>query len=127
MKKQILIVDDEQHILRLFSRILSGENREVHAVASGQEALERVQAQTFDLILLDLKMPGMNGAQALCRIRETDRQVPVFIVTAFENEFGNALQKLQEAGIAFEILNKPIEKEQLLSAVESVLSGPQSF
>jgi CheY-like chemotaxis protein len=125
MKKQILFVDDEQPIRLLFSRILSSKNREILTVASGSEALERVQTQAFDLILLDLKMPGMNGAQTLRRIRETDRQVPVFIVTAFENEFGNALHKLQEAGVDFEILNKPIEKKQLLAAVESVLSGPQ--
>jgi CheY-like chemotaxis protein len=124
MKKQILIVDDESKLRQLFSRILADEHREIHTAASGSQALERLKTQAFDVVLLDLKMPGMNGVETLRGIRKMDRQVPVYLVTAFQNEFRAALQKLQSEGVAFEILHKPVEKEQLRVAVEGALSGP---
>ena len=124
MKKRILIVDDEPKILQLFSRILEKENREIHTVLSGSEALNLIKTMPFDLVLLDLKMPGMDGADTLRAIREIDINVPIYIVTAFENEFHDKLKEISKDGISFEILAKPIEKKQLLAALESILNGP---
>ena len=124
MKKRILIVDDEEQIVKLFSRILDKENREIHTALSGQKALKLMKTITFDLILLDLKMPEMNGPETLRGIREIDQHVPVYLASSFHNEFRDILKEMKSGGISFEILNKPIEKEQLVLVVESALKGP---
>jgi CheY-like chemotaxis protein len=83
-----------------------------------------MQTITFDLVLLDLKMPGMDGTETLRKIRKIDQHVPVYVVTAFQNEFVDQLREMINDGIFFELLNKPVEKEQLLLAVEGILEGP---
>lgn len=127
MKKNILIVDDEQAILQLYSRILEKENRQIYTALSGNTTLQLMKTMTFDLILLDLKMPEMDGTETLRKIREIDQHVPVYVVTAFQNEFVDQLREILNDGIFFEILNKPVEKEQLLLAVESILEGPSTI
>ena len=124
MKKRILIVDDNQSILKMYAKILEKENRDIHTASSGIEALNLVKALTFDLILLDLNMPEMNGTETLRGIREIDQHVAVYFVTAFQNEFADELKKLKKDGISFEILDKPLEKKQINFAVESALCGP---
>ena len=124
MKKQILIVDDDEKTMKLFSRILKRENHEIHTASSGKKALDLLKSHSFDLILLDLKMPGMNGTEVLRGVRETDQNVFLYIVTAFQNEFLDELKELKKDGIAFEILNKPVGKNHLLLAVKSILEGP---
>jgi len=126
MKKRILIVDDEEQILKLFSRMLEKENHEIHTALSGREALNLMKTITFDLILLDLNMPEMNGTETLRGIREIDQHVPVYLVSAFHNEFHDILKEMKSEGISFEILNKPIEKKQLVLAVESELLAVES-
>ena len=126
MKKRILIVDDEEQILKLFSRMLEKENHEIHTALSGREALNLMKTITFDLILLDLNMPKMNGTETLRGIREIDQHVPVYLVSAFHNEFHDILKEMKSDGISFEILNKPIEKKQLVLAVESELLAVES-
>ena len=124
MKRRILLIDDEKKLLQLFSKILESETRAIHTASSGHEALDWMKTTAFDLILLDLKMPGMSGPETLRAIREIDPNVPVYIVTAFHTEYREELRELITDGIAFEILNKPIENDQLLHAVQSALEGP---
>lgn len=125
MKRRILIVDDDAEVLWLFSKFLERRDREIETASSGKQALERVRAGPFDLILLDLKMPDMDGTETLREIRKIDPEVPVYIVTAFQAEWEDRLRRVSEDGIAFELLRKPIERRELLLAVESVLEGPQ--
>jgi CheY-like chemotaxis protein len=125
MKRRILIVDDDAEVLWLFSKFLERRDREIETASSGKQALERVRAGPFDLILLDLKMPDMDGTETLREIRKIDPEVPVYIVTAFQAEWEDRLRRMSEDGIAFELLRKPIERRELLLAVESVLEGPQ--
>lgn len=124
MKKQILIVDDEASIRKLFALTIGAENRHILTAASGTEALELMKKERIDLVLLDLNMPGIDGADTLAEIRKQNQTVPVYIVTGFRDAFIEKLTKLRNAGVSFEVVNKPVEKAQLRAVVESALAGP---
>jgi len=124
MKKRILIVDDEPPIRKLFARTIGTENYAIRAAASGVEALALLKNDPADLVLLDLNMPELDGADTLAEIRKIDQAVPVFIITSFKDAFFDKLKILRDAGIQFEVINKPVEKEHLRELVESVLYGP---
>ena len=121
MEHDILVVDDDQSVRKMFSAILEKNNYSVTTAESGLEALKLLTTNTYRLILLDLKMKGLTGSESLREIRKKDKNVPVFIVTAFLDEYFDELQKIREDAIEFQLLKKPIEKEQLLLAVDGVL------
>lgn len=81
-KNKVLIVDDEKNIRLTLSKCLQYINLEVDEAINGEEALEMFSPEKYDLIILDLKMQGMDGLEVLKRIREKDLQTPVIIVTA---------------------------------------------
>ncbi len=85
-KKKILVVDDEENIRILFKLGLEEEGYEVNTASSGEEALEILKKEAFDLVTLDIKMPGMSGLETLQEIRNIfkDRHIPVILCTAFE-------------------------------------------
>src|SRR5580765_4545693 len=82
-KKRILIVDDEEDISKLVRMILEDEGYEVHAASNGPEALVFLREELYDLVLLDLLMPGMNGWDVLkqLRINAKAKQTPVILLT----------------------------------------------
>ena len=65
----ILVVDDDESLRRLCSRILASRGYEVHTAADGEEAVRKIQAQAYRVVLLDLKMPGMDGIECLKRLK----------------------------------------------------------
>ena len=83
MAKKILVVDDEEDIRLLYREELSEEGYEVILASNGKEALEAFRNETPDLIVLDIKMPIMDGLEALGKIIRMERQVPVILNTAF--------------------------------------------
>lgn len=81
--KKILIVDDEENIGFLYKEELEEEGYTVEVAGNGKEALEKLDLFKPDLITLDIKMPGMDGIETLSRIRETNKQIPIIICSAF--------------------------------------------
>ncbi len=81
--KKILVVDDEENIRLLFKEELEDEGFQVDLARNGEEALKKVSQFKPDLITLDIKMPGMDGIETLKRIRETERQLPVVLCSAY--------------------------------------------
>jgi CheY-like chemotaxis protein len=81
--KKILIVDDEESIRLLYKEELEEDGFAVELAKNGQEALEKLSLFKPDLITLDIKMPVMDGIEALKRIRELDRQLPIILCSAY--------------------------------------------
>jgi CheY-like chemotaxis protein len=81
--KKILIVDDEESIRLLYKEELEEDGFAVELAKNGQEALEKLSLFEPDLITLDIKMPVMDGIEALKRIRELDRQLPIILCSAY--------------------------------------------
>ncbi len=83
MSYKVLVVDDEAPVRELFDKLLKKENCEVHCVASGEEALDTIQKEDFDVVLLDIKLEGINGLDALKKIKEIKPKQIVIMLTGF--------------------------------------------
>lgn len=84
--KKILLVDDEESIQLLYREEFSDEGFEVVSAVNGSEALEKFKAQRFDIVILDIQMPGMNGIEVLRQMKMIDADIPVILSSAF-NEY----------------------------------------
>ena len=80
---RILVVDDEENIRLLFKEELEEENYEVEVASNGYEALEKIKNTHFDLVVMDIKMPGMDGIQALNEIKNINKDQPVILCSAY--------------------------------------------
>ncbi|MCK4739225.1 MAG: response regulator [Deltaproteobacteria bacterium] len=90
-EKKILIVDDEEGIRLLYKEELEEEGYAVELAASGEEALKALKKEHVDLVLLDIKMPGMDGVEVLRRVKEKWKDMPVVLCTAYphyKQDFG---------------------------------------
>ena len=80
---RVLVVDDEERVRKLLTRLLQEEGHRVRAASSGREALEALEGEAYDLVLTDLTMPGMSGMDLLSEIREKWPEMSVILITAF--------------------------------------------
>jgi CheY-like chemotaxis protein len=115
--KRILIVDDDPSVRYMLSRILLDEGYDALAAANGREGLKIVAAQEVDLVLLDWKMPVMNGQETLKELTVLRPNLPVIIVTAYPcQQFEGGLTG------ASAVLQKPLDFPMLLQAIEKLLA-----
>lgn len=91
MGKRILIVEDEEDILNLYMDILREEGFDVEGAENGKEALEKFGTGEYDLVILDIRMPVMDGIEALARILEKKKDIKVIINTAYGSYKDNFL------------------------------------
>ncbi len=113
--RNILIVDDEETVRNTFRRILKKEGYRVREAREGREALHLIEEEVPDLVLLDLKMEGMDGVETLGEIREGFPGLDVIVVTGFGNT--ELMEKaLQYA--PFTVINKPCSGEELIRALQ---------
>jgi DNA-binding response OmpR family regulator len=117
MKKfQVLIVDDEQRILNFLTSKLRASGYEVITASNGEEAIEQVQAQEPDLVVLDVMMPKMDGFEALKQLRSFSA-VPVIILSAK----GTNVDKVKGLDLgADDYLSKPFSPDELIARIEAV-------
>lgn len=125
MSKQILVIDDDKSVREMFQHVLQDESFEVDTCETGVEGLEKLKADNYDLVLLDLKMPAMNGIQTLREIRKINKELDVLIVTAFHEDFFCELQSLIQDGYSFELMRKPLNRTQIIQVAKSYLNHPQ--
>ena len=118
-KQLILVVDDEQVILELLQRHLSGLGFEVMTCLSGEDALARGMPALPSLVFLDIKMPGMGGLECLREIRLRHPSVPVIMLTAIVDR--EAVLKAADYGVN-DYLFKPIDLDSLTKMVRRQLS-----
>ena len=127
MSKRILVIDDDEAIRKSFMLALEDTVYQVDTAESGEKGIEMEQKSKYDLVFLDLKMPGLNGVETLRGLRKIDKDVPVYIVTAFFKEFFEGLKSAEEDGIDFQVLKKPIGAEDIVLVAEGVLEGPTAY
>lgn len=119
MKQSILAVDDEPHMLRLLERIITEKTQyRIKTVNNSLEVPEILEQGDFDLIITDLKMPGMDGIDILKHVREHNRSEEVIIMTAF-GSLESAIEALQQG--VFDYITKPFKKEQIIFTVDRAL------
>ncbi len=119
---RILVVDDETAIREGMRRILEKREFRVDLAANGHAALEKLQEDDFDLVITDLKMPGMNGLEVLKTIKILQPDVPVMIITGYAT-VETAVEAMKTG--AFEYLSKPFTPEQVLQkACKALESRP---
>jgi len=97
MPKRILVAEDEQTLLTLYGHVLTAEGYEVLLAADAAEALRKVRDDNPDLVILDIKMPGMDGMEALYKILDIRRDLPVVINTSHPDFEGNYLSWAADA------------------------------
>jgi DNA-binding NtrC family response regulator len=116
---KILVVDDEEGARDLFNTILTDEGYDVSLAGGGEEALDFFKNSPFNLVITDIKMPGMDGLQLLQEIRKMGSKTDVIMVTAY-GEVESYL-KAMSLGAA-EYINKPIRIKELKRIVHKILT-----
>ena len=115
---RILIADDEEGIRESLNLIL-GEEYDLIFAKDGEETLARLSNEIFDLALLDIKMPKLDGMEVLKRVKSNGMKTPVVILTAYQSiELAKEAVRLG----ALDYLPKPFEREQILNAVRGACS-----
>src|SRR5699024_5187134 len=122
-KPRILIVEDEEKIARLLELELTYENYETEKVHDGFEAFTKYQEEEWDLILLDIMIPGRSGIEVLRRIREMDANIHVIMLTE-KDSIENKVAGL-ELG-AYDYVTKPFPREEMLARIRATLSTNHS-
>lgn len=122
-KESILIVEDEEKILRLLEIELDFEGYEVGKATDGIDALEVYRSKKWDLILLDVMLPGMSGIELLRRIRLKDSLIPVILLTA-KDSIEDKVSGLDLG--ANDYITKPFRMEELLARIRAVLRMKQA-
>jgi DNA-binding response OmpR family regulator len=115
---EILVVDDDKDLRESMAEVLTGGGFAVAEAARGEEALELIENRTFDLVLLDLVMPGLSGMEVLGRIRQKLPRMPVIIITAFAS-VENAVEAMRRG--ATDYVTKPFRVDALLASVRRSL------
>ncbi len=118
MPDKILIVDDEKPLCDSVVRLLQRKNYDAEAAESGAEALQKLAEQTYDLVLLDIKMPGMNGLEVLRRAKEINPEIMVLFMTGY-GTIENAIEALELGALGF--VRKPLPIDELVSAIDNTL------
>jgi CheY-like chemotaxis protein len=112
----VLIVDDDVNQCRTLSMILRYKGYDVDVVHDGCQALETVRARPFDVIVLDIRMPQMDGVETQRRIRKIRPHAMVMMMTAYAGD--DAVQQAREGG-ARAVLYKPVDVDHMLAKIEA--------
>ncbi len=119
--KNILVADDDPNIRLIFQKTLEREGYQVITASNGVQALESILENSFDLMILDIKMPDIHGLEVLNLVREAGNNIPIIMCSAFEGMREDF--SVISSGI-FDYLVKPIDLKILTSVVKkALLSG----
>jgi DNA-binding response OmpR family regulator len=118
ISEPILIVDDEKNIRLTLSQTLETLGAEIDTAANGEEALAKLKGREFGLILLDIRMPGMDGMEVLHRVREIRPDIRVIMITAY-GTIESAVEAMKLGAVDF--LQKPFDPDQVRELVSRVM------
>jgi DNA-binding response OmpR family regulator len=114
-QKNILLVDDDKSILRILTRILQKQGYSIHTAETGREAEEMISSQSYDLALIDVKLPDTDGVDLLQKIQATRPNMIKIILTGFAS-MDNGIKALTAGADAY--LVKPVEPTELLKIIK---------
>ena len=117
--KKVLIVDDDSNIRFLFAEMLKMDGYEVLTASTGTKALQLIYHDNFNLLILDIKMPGIHGLEILRRLRERGDNTPIIICSAFEGMKDDVI--IKSYGIS-DYLVKPVDVKLLSASVRRSMS-----
>jgi DNA-binding NtrC family response regulator len=118
-KIKILVVDDEELIRWSLGKYLESAGYAVDIAMNGREAIKRLEAVEYDLIVTDLNMPELGGTELLMKIKETGKSTPVIIISSLLPEKTVNEQPYENA---FKYINKPFKMEDMLSVVKEAVA-----
>ena len=118
-KNRILIADDEEGIRESLNLIL-GEHYDLDFAKNGEEALKKLRGGSFDLVLMDIKMPKLDGMEVLQLLKGTKITTPILILTAYQS-VEIAKEAIKHG--AMDYLPKPFERDHLLSTIRGILAS----
>ena len=118
MSARILIVDDEEIVIRSCLRILDGDEFHVESVQDGRDALRKIEENSYDVMILDVMMPNIDGLEVLRRVKETHPNVDVIMITGL-SQIDTAVQAMKLG--AFDYISKPFEPDELKLVVQRAL------
>ncbi|HHV79114.1 MAG TPA: response regulator [Firmicutes bacterium] len=124
MSKAILIADDEKNIRVTLVQCLEGAGYSADSAVDGEHALEKLSRQDYDVVLLDMKMPGMDGIETLRRIKQMKPDQPVIMITAY-GTIETAVEAMKLGAVDY--LQKPFTPEEILGLVRKVLERPKGL
>lgn len=119
--RKVLVVDDDPVVGKSIDRILSSRGYAVISAASGEEAMERLASEDYDVVYTDIRMPGMSGLEVARRIKETRPWLPVVIVTGYGNDANEA--EAREIGV-IGFLRKPLSPDMVESTADELTNKP---
>jgi two-component system nitrogen regulation response regulator NtrX len=120
LRGRVLVVDDERSIRSALRNVLQYEQYAVAEAGTGAEALENLKTDVFDVVLLDIKMPGMDGMEVLRTIKETDPDIPVIMISGH----GTIETAVEATKIgAFDFLEKPLDRKRVLLTVRNAVNN----
>lgn len=117
-KRKVLIVDDEESVLELLEDVLADEGFQVRRAENGREALDMIARESFDVALMDIRMPEMDGMEALRRIQEQSRKTGVILMTAYATT-DVAIQAMKMG--AFDYVLKPFDLDEVVMVIKKAV------
>ncbi|MBI4763681.1 MAG: sigma-54-dependent Fis family transcriptional regulator [Deltaproteobacteria bacterium] len=121
-QERVLVVDDEKEILNILTYILEKEGIKVITAPDGDQAMQKICFATPDAVLLDVRMPGLNGLEVLKNIKKIDDDLPVVLITAYA-DIHQAVEAIKKG--ACDYLSKPFDNHELVRVVRQVLTEGQ--
>ena len=117
---RVLVVDDDISFAESLTDILNEKGYDAVAVNSGEEALEKIKERSFDVVLMDVKMPVMDGMQTFKEIKKLSRSITVIMMTAYSMD--DLVHDALKEG-AYGVLRKPLDIEQVIRRIEISKAG----
>lgn len=117
-KKTIIIIDDDKFILNVFSRILQKQGYNVDVVETGQETLEKMNEKKYDLALIDVNLPDINGIDLVSKLNSINPDLIKIVITGFPS-IEDATNAMDQGVIAY--LVKPVKSEELIELIAKKL------
>lgn len=117
--KRVLLADDDPFILELYKTALEGHHYQIDTAHDGKEALSAATKKPYDLVIMDIVMPNMNGIESIRAIRKKHPDMPIIVISSFHDQFADVLAKLNVQCI----LIKPVMITQMIQSVQEVIQA----